>query len=271
MAPETTPAGTPPSDALLVLRGGGRLPVGRDRIAMLQAVAAHGSITAAAKALGYSYKAVWDGLAAINNLLPRPALQTQSGGRGGGGAILTEEGHRLVAAFHRLEERLSAISAIVALEGAEALQDPPLWSVVMKTSARNAFHCEVIAVTRAAVNAQVELQVTDSSRIVAVITRQSADDLQLAPGGSVIALVKSSFVLLARPDDVTRISVQNRLDGTVLDRVDGGVNTEIEIDIGGGKTLTSVITRHSADALDLRTGEPASALFDAGHVILVVD
>jgi molybdate transport system regulatory protein len=271
MTTEITPAEEPPSDALLVLRGGGRLPVGRDRIAMLQAVAAHGSITAAAKALGYSYKAVWDGLAAINNLLPRPALQTQSGGRGGGGAILTEEGHRLVAAFHRLEERLSAISASIAREGAEALQDPPLWSFAMKTSARNAFHCEVTAVTRAAVNAQVELQVTDTSRIFAVITRQSADDLQLAAGRSVLALVKSSFVLLARLDDATRVSVQNRLDGTVLDRVDGGVNTEIAIDIGGGKTLTSVITRRSADALGLRTGEPVSALFDAGHVILVVN
>jgi molybdate transport repressor ModE-like protein len=100
---ETPPAKEPPSDALLLLRGGGRLPVGRDRIAMLRAVAAHGSITAAAKALGYSYKAVWDGLAAINNLLPRPALQTQSGGRGGGGAILTDDGYRLVAAFQRLE------------------------------------------------------------------------------------------------------------------------------------------------------------------------
>jgi molybdate transport system regulatory protein len=266
MTPEMTPAEEPPSDALLVLRGGGRLPVGRDRIAMLQAVATHGSITAAAKALGYSYKTVWDGLAAINNLLPRPALQTQSGGRGGGGAILTEEGHRLVAAFHRLEERLSAISASITREGTEALQDPPLWSFAMKTSARNAFHCEV-----AAVNAQVELQVTDTSRIFAVITRQSADDLQLAPGRSVLALVKSSFVLLGRLDDATRVSVQNRLDGTVLDRVDGGVNTEIEIDIGGGKTLTSVITRHSADVLGLRTGEPVSALFDAGHVILVVD
>jgi molybdate transport system regulatory protein len=268
---ETTPAEGRRSDALLVLRGGGRLPVGRDRIAMLQAVAAHGSITAAAKALGYSYKAVWDGLAAINNLLPSPALQTQSGGHGGGGAILTAEGHRLVAAFQRLEERLSAISATMARDGAEALQDPPLWSFVMKTSARNAFHCEVVAVTRAAVNAEVELRVTDSSRIFAVITRQSADDLQLAPGRSVIALVKSSFVLLARLDDVTRVSVQNRLDGSVLGRVDGGVNTELEIDIGGGKTLTSVITRHSADALGLREGEPVSALFDSGHVILVVD
>jgi molybdopterin-binding protein len=39
----------------------------------------------------------------------------------------------------------------------------------------------------------------------------------------------------------------------------------------GGKTLTSVTTRHSADALGLRTGEPVSALLDAGYVILVVD
>jgi molybdate transport system regulatory protein len=271
MTTKLTPSEEPSSDALLVLRGGGRLPVGRDRIAMLQAVATHGSITAAAKALGYSYKTVWDGLAAINNLLPRPALQTQSGGRGGGGAILTEDGHRLVAAFQRLEERLSTLSASIAREGAEALQDPLLWSFAMKTSARNAFHCEVAAVTRAAVNAQVELQVTDTSRIFAVITRQSADDLNLFLGRSVIALVKSSFVMLGRLDDATRFSVQNRLEGTVLDRVDGGVNTEIEIDIGGGKTLTSVITRRSADSLGLRAGEPVSALFDAGHVILVVD
>lgn len=50
------------SDALLVLRGAAQLPVGRDRIAMLEAVADQGSITAAAKTLGYSCKTVWDGL-----------------------------------------------------------------------------------------------------------------------------------------------------------------------------------------------------------------
>jgi molybdate transport system regulatory protein len=259
------------SDALLVLRGAAHLPVGRDRIAMLEAVAAHGSITAAAKALGYSYKAVWDGLNAINNLLPRPALLTQSGGRGGGGATLTEEGRRLIATFRRLEDRLAEISASLARDGTDALQDPPLWSFAMKTSARNAFRCQVVAVTRAPVNAEVELQVTDTRRIVAVITRHSADELQLAPGRSVIALVKSSFVLLACMDDAARLSVRNRLDGTVVDRVDGGVNTEIDIDIGGGKTLTSVITRRSADALGLHAGESVTALFDAGHVILLVD
>lgn len=141
----------------------------------------------------------------------------------------------------------------------------------MKTSARNAFHCQVVSVTRASVNAEVELKVTDTRRIVAVITRHSADELQLSAGRNVVALVKSSFVLLAHIDDAARLSVRNRLDGTVVDRVDGGVNTEIDIDIGDGKTLTSVITRHSADALGLQVGEAVSALFDAGHVILLVD
>ncbi len=200
-----------------------------------------------------------------------PRLLTQSGGRGGGGATLTEDGHRLVAAFHRLEERLSAISANIAREGAEALQDPPLWSFAMKTSARNAFHCEVVAVTRAAVNAQVELLVTDTSRIFAVITRQSADDLQLAPGRSVIALIKSSFVLLARLDGRdARLGAEPA--GWHCARPRGWRRQHRDRDRHwGGKTLTSVTTRHSADALGLRTGEPVSALFDAGHVILVVD
>src|SRR5262249_16257018 len=129
----------------------------------------------------------------------------------------------------------------------------------------------VVAVKRAPVNAEVELQVSDTTRIVAVITRHSADALHLAPGRSVIALVKSSFVLLARVDDAARLSVRNCLDGTVIYRVDGGVNTEIDVDIGSGKTLTSIITRHSADALGLYPGEVISALFDAGHVILLVD
>jgi molybdopterin-binding protein len=52
----------------------------------------------------------------------------------------------------------------------------------MKTSARNAFHREVAAVTRAAVNAQVELLVTDTSRIFAVITPKAPTICSLPRG-----------------------------------------------------------------------------------------
>ena len=271
MTSHAAPADGRRTEALIALRGAGNLPVGRDRIAMLEAVAAHGSITAAAKALGYSYKAVWDGLNAVNNLLPAPAMLAQSGGRGGGGAALTEGGHRLIAAFRRLEAKLTEISAVIGRDEAEAPIDLLFWNVAMKTSARNALHCTVTAITRAPVNAEVTLRVTATTSIVAVITGHSVDELELTPGRHVVALIKSSFVLLARAEDAPRLSVANRLAGTVRDRVDGGVNAEIAIDIGDGKTLTSVITRRSADALALQPGVAVIALFDAAHVILAVD
>ena len=121
------------TEVLLAFRSAGHLPVGRDRIAMLEAVAEHGSITAAAKALGYSYKAAWDGLNAVNNLLPTPALLTQSGGRGGGGATLTEAGRHLIGAFRRLEAKLTELSAHLGGDDAEAPIDHLFWNVAMKT------------------------------------------------------------------------------------------------------------------------------------------
>ena len=68
-------------DALLALRREGRFLVGRDRIKLLEAVAEHGSITKAAKAVGFSYKTAWDAVNSINNLLPSPAFVTKAGGR----------------------------------------------------------------------------------------------------------------------------------------------------------------------------------------------
>jgi molybdate transport system regulatory protein len=41
--------------------------------------------------------------------------------------------------------------------------------------------------------------------------------------------------------------------------------------MGGGKTLVAVITRESAERLNLTIGDPVHALFEASHVILAVD
>jgi molybdate transport system regulatory protein len=51
----------------------------------LEKVAALGSISAAAKALGISYKGAWEAIEAINNLSERPLVQRSVGGSGGGG------------------------------------------------------------------------------------------------------------------------------------------------------------------------------------------
>jgi molybdopterin-binding protein len=61
----------------------------------------------------------------------------------------------------------------------------------MKTSARNVFHCVVTHVRRASLNVEVVLKVSGTHSIVAVITNDAATDL---------LIVKSSFVMLSRPD-----------------------------------------------------------------------
>ena len=68
-------------DSVLAWRAGGRLLVGRERIALLEAVMEHKSITKAAEVTGFSYKTAWDAVNAINNLLPRPAQRGATGAR----------------------------------------------------------------------------------------------------------------------------------------------------------------------------------------------
>lgn len=258
-------------EAILALRGGSRSPVGRDRIALLEAVDNHGSITRAAQAVGLSYKAAWDALNAVNNLLPRPAVAAQTGGRNGGGAVVTEDGKALITAFHLLEERLSRAAALFS-EGNTPI-DPIilLRSLGMKTSARNAFRCTVTEIRQGRVNAEVILHLNDTVTLAATVTEESLRDLGIAAGQSVTALVKASFVMLATGKACPPVSARNRISGTVAHREDGPVSCEITLDIGGGKVLTSMVTRDGADELGLQPGISAWALFKASHVILAVE
>ena len=66
------------------------------RIALLQHIAEQGSITAAAKSAGISYKAAWDAIDELNNLAQTPLVQRSIGGKGGGGARLSVAGERVL-------------------------------------------------------------------------------------------------------------------------------------------------------------------------------
>lgn len=261
----------PKIDALLALRGDGRSLVGRDRIQLLEAVDQHGSITRAAKAVGLSYKAAWDALNAVNNLLPHPVIQGQAGGHHGGGAVVTDHGKALIAAFRLIESRLARVAALFADDSLQSDPTALLWSLGMKTSARNAFRCQVAEVKRGPVNTEVILRLSETTQIAAIITTDSVDDLGIAVGREAVALVKSTFILLAPGREPPRTSARNCLIGSVCHREDGPISAEIALDIGGGKTLVAIVTRDSAEDLGLQVGDAACAMFKASHVILAVD
>lgn len=156
-------------DTLLAWRAGRRLLVGRERIALLEVVMEHKSITAA-EITGFSYKTAWDAVNAMNNLLPRPAFVTRTGGSHGGGAEVTDEGRRLILTFRRLEEKLGRISTAIAAEGLEHDQDLLFWSIGPKLSVRNALFCKIVKIMRAPINIEVKLEVSPGLIVTTVVT-----------------------------------------------------------------------------------------------------
>ena len=96
------------------------------------------------------------------------------------------------------------------------------------------------------------------------------EDLGLRVGAPAVALIKSSFVLLAKGENL-KTSARNQISGRVAGREDGAVNSEVVVDIGGGKTLVATITVESAQALEIECGDPITALIKAPHVILAVE
>lgn len=140
----------------------------------------------------------------------------------------------------------------------------------MKTSARNQLRGTVTRIVKGAVNADVILDLGNGQEIFANITNDSVEDLGLEPGSRAIAIIKASFVMLS-PDPAVRISARNRLTGTLIKLAPGAVNSELKLELPGGKIITAIITRESVDEFGFAVGSSCTALIKASHVILAVE
>jgi molybdate transport system regulatory protein len=79
--------------------------IGPGKIALLEAIRSTGSISAAARALHMSYRRAWLLVEEINHALREPAVAAETGGRSGGGAIVTPAGERLVGLYRTIESQ----------------------------------------------------------------------------------------------------------------------------------------------------------------------
>lgn len=68
-----------------------------------------------------------------------------------------------------------------------------------------------------------------------------------------------------------KISARNTLKGKVVSMVSGTVNTEVQLELPGGETVVSVLTKEAAQKLELEIGKTAYAVIDAYNVLIGVD
>jgi molybdate transport system regulatory protein len=136
----------------------------------------------------------------------------------------------------------------------------------MKLSTRNQWKGTVKSITEGIVNSEVQMALSEKVVITAIITNGAVRNLDLKTGDIVIALIKASEIMLGY--DIGRISARNILDGKVSEVKIGAVNAEITVELLNGLTVTSVITKTSAQKLEIKIGKKISVIIKASSVMI---
>jgi molybdate transport system regulatory protein len=90
---------------------GAEAAMGPGKAALLDAIARAGSISAAGRAMGMSYRRAWLLVDSMNRCFTEPLVAATAGGGRDKGARLTEAGRAALAAYRRLEADLAAAGA----------------------------------------------------------------------------------------------------------------------------------------------------------------
>ncbi|MEN3113471.1 TOBE domain-containing protein [Uliginosibacterium paludis] len=247
--------------------------LGDTRIRLLEAIELTGSISQAAREVPLSYKAAWDAVDAMNNLAEQPLVERAVGGKNGGGTQLTDYGRRVVTLYRAMEaEYQQALDRVTAsLSNADAADPQALRrlmrSVGVTPSARNQFVGPVTTLRAGEVTFEVGIRFDGMNEIVAQVSREGAEQLQLGIGRELHAWVNSSAVILMI-DEKLRISARNQLWGTVSRIHEGPVAVDVVLALPAGRTVSALITRESLRELGLTEGMRACAVFKASSVTL---
>jgi molybdate transport system regulatory protein len=116
---------TGPLKVKVQLYTGDERALGPGRADVLAAIEREGSISAAGRSLGMSYRFAWSLVESMNHCFAEPLVSAAPGGKRGGGASLTDAGRRVLTAYRALESQIMAGAAGERLEELRNMLKPP--------------------------------------------------------------------------------------------------------------------------------------------------
>jgi molybdate transport system regulatory protein len=84
--------------------------IGPGKVDLLEQISERGSIAAAGRAMGMSYRRAWELVEELNSTFGRPVVQSRTGGKSGGGAELTPLGYLVVGRYRALQKAVDKAS-----------------------------------------------------------------------------------------------------------------------------------------------------------------
>jgi molybdate transport system regulatory protein len=256
------------AEILLTLKLQQRLFADPRRIALLKQIEQTGSISQGAKNAGISYKSAWDAINEMNQLSEHTLVERATGGKGGGGAMVTRYGKRLIQLYDLLGQIQQKAFDVLSDDDAMPLNSllAAISRFSLQTSARNQWFGTITSVDRQQVQQHVDVLLADGSTSLKIaITTQSVQRLDLEQGKEVLVLLKAPWVGITRNSTLAS-KADNQLLGHISHIERGESQCEVLMSLPDGQQLCATVP--VADTQDLTEGAEVTAYFNADKVIL---
>lgn len=256
------------AEILLTLKLQQRLFADPRRISLLKQIAQTGSISQGAKNAGISYKSAWDAINEMNQLSEQSLVDRATGGKGGGGAVLTRYGQRLIQLYDLMAQIQQ--KAFDVLSDDDALPLDSLLAAIsrfsLQTSARNQWFGTITQRDHQQVQQHVDILLADgTTRLKVAITAQSGERLGLDEGKEVLVLLKAPWVNVTR-DPAVAAQADNQLACRISHIQRGEEQCEVLMALPDGQTLCATLAL--AEAQTLEEGAEVIAFFNADRIIV---
>ena len=253
--------------ALLTLSLGGKQLANLRRITLLKQISNTGSISQGAKLAGISYKAAWDAVNDMNTALPQPVINSEKGGKGGGGAKLTEFGERLLKVYS-ITAQVQAMALDALLDDSIAMDSllDLMAYFSLNTSARNQLKGCISSIEPLGLNDRILVTLGGGLQVQISVTHTSSQRLQLDVDKVVLLLFKAPSVAISIKKSAR--DGQNSLEGCLLSMTELGDKVELAIDIGGKDVVYSVMPLPQFKHMAIEIGARCFVCFDASQIII---
>lgn len=236
---------------------------------LLWAIESEGSLVAASKKAGLSYKGAWDIIERASHLSPRPLIDRSPGGGKDRGTRLTVTGQRLLNLYRELEQTKKSLLHQL---NRELASDPIVrqWyrGLILQSSARNQWRAEVLSIKLGVVIGEVTVRLPQGALIIASVSRETIARMALDFGSEVIVLVKAPLVHLATGEFDFEYSAENRFEGVISEIILDEVSAELIVNLMSGDRVVTTLPSDEFIEIEIKVGDLVTVFFDAEAIVL---
>ena len=233
--------------------------IGKGRVELLKNIQIHGSISKAAKQMKMSYKAAWDSVDIMNKLSREPLLTKVTGGKGGGGTVITTYAKEIIKAYDELTQLhknyLSTLDNFFNDLVLDLKNEEPVFSR-LEGKITN-----IISKNKAY---EIEITLNSNQKLITIENEEFVVNRKLNINNHINLLIETNSVVITK--QAPSSSARNALKGKVCDIFDDEANTFLTINCGEKDLISAKITSSSYKKLDIKKDDEVFAIFKAYNI-----